>query len=95
MEPKNVKMHINIAGEEIALSVAEDRQEFVRRAESNVNELFADWRARFQKRTTQYILAMMAYQYASHFLALCDDYEAARAELQRLESQVGHVLTSS
>ena len=95
MEPKNVKMQINIAGEELTLTVAEDRQEFVRRTESYVNDLFADWRARFQKRTSQNILAMMAYQYASHFLALCDEYEDACTQLRGLDSRVGETLATS
>lgn len=75
--------------------VAEDRQESVRRAESYVNGVFADWRAIFKKHTTQYILAMMTYQIASKFLDLCDDLDEANAELQRLDSEIGQTLASS
>lgn len=96
MEPKKVKMHINIAGEVITLKdVAEDQQESVRRTESYVNRLYADWRAIFRKRTTQYILAMMAFNISSKFLELCDDLDEASVDLQGLESQIGETLASS
>ncbi len=96
MEPKKVKMHINIAGEVITLKdVAEDQQDNVRRTESYVNGVFADWRTIFKKHTTQYILAMMAYQIASKFLDLCDDIDEADAELKGLESKIGRILASS
>lgn len=64
-----IKMRIKIAGLSIPLSVAFKEQDHVRETEARVAELFDNWRRMFPTKSTEELLAMMTYQYASHYLA--------------------------
>lgn len=89
---EQIKMIINIAGEKIPLTVGFSQQDLVRDAERSVGELYETWRAKFPTRSTQYILAMIAYRYASYFLSVCRDYEQGAEEIRRLEERVSALL---
>lgn len=73
----SVKMEINIAGENIQLTVPFNRQDAVRDTERDVNALFDNWRQRFPRKQPTEILAMVAYQYASFYSDLREKYERA------------------
>lgn len=70
----NVKIEIFIAGEAVTLTVPYSRQESVRKCESNLNALYAEWCARFPRKTRSELMAMLAYQYASFFQELSERY---------------------
>lgn len=91
---KQIKMTINIAGETIPVTVGFSQQDLVRETEREVGKLFEAWRAKYPARNTQYILAMIAYAYASRFLSLCETYESDAAEIGRLEQRLGALLAS-
>ncbi|MDE7463336.1 MAG: cell division protein ZapA [Muribaculaceae bacterium] len=85
------KIEINIAGEPLFLSVPFSKQISVRNCEREINALYADWRARFPRKTPTELLAMIAYQYASFFFdlkgrmaSLTNSMEAMSAELSRI-----------
>ena len=91
---EQIKMRVNIAGESIPITVDFSEQDLVRDTEREVGKLFAAWRAKYPTRNTQYILAMIAYAYASRFLTLCKSYEEGAGEIERLEERVSALLAS-
>ncbi len=88
MDTEKLTMNINIAGETLALTVAFDQQDHVRATEKAVGNLFKEWSGRFKNKSPQFILAMIAYQYASHFLSVCDVHESAIKTLEQIECQI-------
>lgn len=88
MDTEKLTMNINIAGETLALTVPYEQQEHVRATEKAVDNLFKEWSERFRNKSPQFILAMIAYQYASHFLSVCDVHESAIKVLEELEEQI-------
>lgn len=82
-EPEKITMNLNIGGCAIALTVAYKQQEFVRDVESKVNDLYTRWRHDFPKKTDREVLAMVAYQFASHYSELTDRYVAATEKARR------------
>lgn len=91
-DSEKVNIQINIAGENLPLSVAADQQDLVRETEKNINGLYDDWRRRYPRRTPTQLLAMMAYQYASYYLALTRRDHRAAAELRQLEQEIDSLL---
>lgn len=87
-----VNINISIAGENLPLSVPIAQQDLVRETEKNINALYDDWRRRYPKRTQNQLLAMMAYQYASFYLALTKRDRSAIIELQELENEIDRLL---
>ncbi len=90
-----IKMQINIAGERISLTVGFDEQDAVREAEASVATLFKEWRSRFPKKTVQELLAMIAYQYASYYLALRGRHEEIIKTLTEFENRIDEALEKS
>ena len=70
MNEEKVKMKLDIAGEAIMLSVPYSDQELTRDTEAELNSLFHLWRKRFPEKTDRELLAMIAFQYASHYSSL-------------------------
>lgn len=87
-----VNIQINIAGENLPLTVTPDQQDLVRETEKNINALYDDWRRRYPRRTPSQLLAMMAYQYASYYLALTGRDRRAIIELQEMEEKIDGIL---
>lgn len=90
-ETDKIKMRIKIAGLNIPLTVAFKEQDNVRETEARIAELFDNWRRMFPAKSTEELLAMMTYQYASYYLALSrsrDDIaqgiESSIAELDKV-----------
>lgn len=79
---EKINIDIKIVGEPIRLSVPFDNQDFTRDVEAEVNNLFAAWRKSFPNRSEKGLMAMMVYQYASHYKELAVKYQDAvtRAE---------------
>ena len=78
-------MKINIAGEELLLTVPFSSQDIVRQTEQAIGDLYKGWRIEFPKKSTTELLAMIAYQYASYYLDLRQRYDNAIAAAQDTE----------
>ena len=72
-----VKMFLNIGGQQLSVTVPASRQEFIRRVETGISELYNKWRKQFPARTDHEILAMVAYQYANYYALLSDQLDEA------------------
>lgn len=70
MDQEKVRMKLNIAGEQILLSVPYSDQEHTREVEAQLNNLFNTWRGRFPEKSDRELLAMIAFQYAGHYTSL-------------------------
>lgn len=68
----SVRIRIDIAGEPILLTVPFSRQDAVRDAEREVNDLYWLWRSRFPEKSDMELLAMLAFHFASHYADLRD-----------------------
>ncbi|MDE6811714.1 MAG: cell division protein ZapA [Muribaculaceae bacterium] len=90
----NVKIEIFIAGEPIMLTVPFDRQVKVRDCEREINALYSDWRARFPRKTSLELLAMIAYQYASFFQELTERYDRLTESLRITSESLDDMLNS-
>lgn len=91
----DIKMLINIAGVRISRNVPFDQQDLVREIEKEVGKLSDEWRAQFPSRPAEYILAMIAFQYAYYFRALGRNYEDGMAALESLDSRIASTLAHS
>ncbi len=78
-------MRIKIAGMSIPLTVAFKDQDHVRETETRIAELFDNWRRMFPSKSTEELLAMMTYQYASYYLALSRSRDKMTQELLDFE----------
>lgn len=76
-DSEKVNMFLNIGDQRISLTVPFDRQDFVRNVEGKVEQLYRKWRQAFQSKTDKEIMAMVAYQFASHYSELKERYEQA------------------
>lgn len=72
-------MFLNIGDQKITVSVPYDRQNFVRDTEEGITDLYGRWRRMFPLKTDREILAMVAFQFASHYNELKEHYEKAVA----------------
>lgn len=72
-----INMEIKIGGEPIRLTVPFQNQELTRSVEEEINTLYATWRRSFPKRSDKGLLAMMVYQYASHYKELTVRHQEA------------------
>lgn len=88
MDQDKVKIKINIAGEDILLTVPYSEQDNTRETERNINSLFATWRKRFPEKSDRELLAMIAFQYASHYDELLRSYREAEETAEELERQL-------
>lgn len=88
-----IKMEINIAGEHIQLSAPFNRQDLVRDAEREINELFSSLKQRFITKSDREILAMIAYQYASYYQELLSRYRLAAESLQQSTDDLDAILS--
>ncbi len=79
---EKIKMYLNIGGSQIAVTVPFSQQDTVRDVEKQVNDLYTSWRHQFSKKTDREIMAMVAYQFASHYHELRGRYAEA-GELAR------------
>lgn len=76
-DQEKINIEINIGGEPIMLAVPFQNQEMTRNVEEEINELFAKWRKSFPKRSEKGLMAMIAYQYASHYKELAAKHQQA------------------
>lgn len=88
MDQEKIKIKINIAGESILLTVPFSAQDETRDTEQNVNSLFKAWRQRFPEKSDKELLAMIAFQYASHYDGLLREYNAACDYADRISSEL-------
>ena len=75
-----IQMFLNIGDQRISINVPFERQEFVRDVEGRIEHLYRKWRHSFTSKTDREILAMVAYQFASHFCELKQRYDTAIAK---------------
>lgn len=69
-----INININIGGEDISLTVPFQDQELTREIEDEINALYRQWRHSFPNRSDKKLMAMMVYQYASHYRDLKRKY---------------------
>ena len=82
---RKIQINIKVAGEVIPLQVNLDEQENVREAEKTIGRLYDDWRRKFPNKNQTTLLAMMAYQYASYYLAMQKRYDNVMADMKQLD----------
>lgn len=76
-DSQKIKMNLNIGDQRLTLNVPFDRQDFARDVEASVQRLYSQWRQSFSMRTDREILAMVTYQFASHYCEMKEAYEEA------------------
>ena len=76
-DTEKTKMNLNIGGNRISVTVPFSSQDFVRDVEESVNKLYDSWRREFPKKSDREVLAMVAYQYASHYAELVERHSKA------------------
>lgn len=85
---EKVKLKIHIGPEWLNLTVDFDSQEEVRETESHIAALYDKWHREYPSKTPHELTAMLAYQYASYFLAMrrreAEAIDAARKMDERL-----------
>lgn len=69
---RKVDIKIRIGEYPLELRVGLSEQDRVREVENAVNALYAKWHERFSSKTDMELLAMLTYQYASFYFAMCD-----------------------
>ncbi len=87
-----ITMEINIAGQNIKLSVPFASQDDVRDSEKEIQDLFNTWRLRFPKKSDHELLAMIAYQYASYYRDLLGKNRKASSIAEACNEQVKRML---
>lgn len=92
MDKGKVKMRVKIGSFSVPLNVEFDEQDHVREAERLVASLYDNWRRMFANKSEPELLAMMTYQYASHYLKLQEDREKIGAELLDFEKEVDDII---
>lgn len=80
---EKIKMTLHIGGNQIAVTVPFENQEFVRRVESQVESLYTKWRHDFPMRSDREVLAMVAYQFANHYYEMQQRYSDANLKAQQ------------
>lgn len=90
----NIQMTINVAGERIALTVPFSEQNHVRDTEKNIGELYKKWSEKFPRKSTNELLAMMTYQYASYYTSLSEIYDSVRQQAQEIDEIISNGLGS-
>ena len=81
-------MKINIAGEQLLLTVPFSDQDYTRETEKNLNSLYETWSRKFADRSATELLAMIAFQYASYYDALKRTYVEADAKAEKIEAKL-------
>lgn len=90
----NIQMTINVAGERIALTVPFSEQNHVRETEKHIGELYKKWSEKFPRKSTNELLAMMTYQYASYYTSLSEIYDKVKDEAEEIETILSKALAS-
>lgn len=88
-------MRVKIAGLSIPLTVAFKDQDHVRETETRIAELFDNWRRMFPAKSTEELLAMMTYQYASYYLALTRSRDKIAEQLLDFEKVLDRAVLST
>ena len=91
-DQEKINMEINIGGEPIKLTVPFQNQELTRSIEEEINCLYAKWRLNFPKRSEKGLLAMMVYQYASHYKELSIRHQEAMAKTGECLDKINGIL---
>ena len=94
-ETDKIKMRVKIAGLSIPLTVAFKDQDHVRETETRIAELFDNWRRMFPAKSTEELLAMMTYQYASYYLALTRSRDRIAEQLLEFEKVLDRAVLST
>ena len=94
-ETDKIKMRVKIAGLSIPLTVAFKDQDHVRETETRIAELFDNWRRMFPAKSTEELLAMMTYQYASYYLALTRSRDKIAEQLLDFEKVLYRAVLST
>lgn len=94
-ETDKIKMRVKIAGLSIPLTVAFKDQDHVRETETRIAELFDNWRRMFPAKSTEELLAMMTYQYASYYLALSRSRDKIAEQLLEFEKVLDRAVLST
>ena len=81
-------MKINIAGQQLLLTVPFSDQDYTRETEKNLNSLYETWCKRFPDKSETELLAMIAFQYASHYDALTRTYIEADTKASKIEERL-------
>ena len=87
-DSQKVKMHLNIGEQRLSINTPFERQEFVRDVEASIQRLYGQWRNAFASKTDREILAMVTYQFASHYLEMKEAYEEATRKASECLSQL-------
>lgn len=78
-----IKISLNIGGQSISLTVPFSRQDFARDVEKSVDTLYTKWRRAFPRKSDREVLAMVAYQFASHYHEMIELYDRATEKAEQ------------
>lgn len=92
-QPDKINMMINIGAERMQLTVPFNEQDNVRDTERHISDLYRKWREMYPSRTPGELTAMLAYQYASFYLAMKQREDQTSAILSQLEQRIDKALT--
>lgn len=86
MDEEKVRIKLNIAGEQLVLTVPYSQQEAARQTETELNTVFSTWRGRFPGKSDRELLVMIAFRYAERYAALSREKEETEQELGELNT---------
>ena len=88
----DIKMEIAIGGQKFSISVPFSRQNFVRDIESEIGNLFSSLRKKFPKKDERELLAMIIYQYASHYGEIRERHQVALDLAIKCEKKIDDIM---
>lgn len=88
----NVKLELNIGGEQLLISVPFSTKRSVKKCEDIINRQFNEWRNKYPRKNPSELLAMLAYKYASYYLELQSRLDSLTVALEATSSSLSHLL---
>ena len=86
-----VKLILNIGDQRLSINVPFERQDFARDVEQSIDMLYRQWRKSFPQKTDHEILAMVTYQFASHYSEIRRAYDTAREKVAECLEQTDDI----
>lgn len=93
-ETDDIDIDITIAGQPLELTVPFNTQNEVRAVEAHIASLYHKWRAQYPGKSSQEIMAMLAYQYASFYFSMREREDKANARASQILRQADGILGS-
>lgn len=76
----------------LLMHIDRSEEERVRNVEYNINKLWSQWRAKYNGRSSEEVLAMMTFAFAKQYLILAEQEPALTRTLNEFEQSLDEIL---